>query len=97
MVKNSTNKKLATLEAIALQLSELKVGVNKRFDNLATKKDLENSKDEIINTMARSFENEHEYFDREFREVKNIAEKVSKYDKKVDSLFESFSLDHKRT
>lgn len=87
--------KKVTLESLAISIEGLKDHMDKRLDKLSSK--IDSVKDDVITTMARSFENEHEYFDKEFKEVKNIAEKVSKYDKKVSALFDSFSLDHKHT
>ena len=76
--------KVTTIEGLANSIEGLKTHIEKRFD-------------EVIQSVAKGFENEHEYFEQEFKEVKLIAEKVSRYDKKIDLLFDSFSLDHKRT
>ena len=68
--------------------------LDKQFNKLSKKIDakVEDVKDQIISSVARGFNDEREYLDSELREIKGIANKVSSYDKKVNTIFDALNI-----
>lgn len=91
--------KVTTIEGLAESIEGLKTHIDKRFNEVDNRLDgIDDRFDEVIQSVAKGFENEHEYFETSFNslesrmatkvDLEELNRKVERIDIRVDEIHE---------
>ena len=75
-------KKVTTIEGLADSIGGLKTHMDKRFDD-------------VIQSVAKGFESEHEYMENRFNDIEkklDVRKRVEEHEKKINRLGELFDV-----